>query len=636
WEEVSGLDDDSNSVRTYQICSPASASSYWLRTSWIPLRAETVLYVEIRFTMMECSGLNFRQCKETFNLYYYQSPTDSASLTQPSWMEKPYIKVDTVAADHLLRRGGTSGGVYLAFQSQGACMALLAVRVYYRKCPALLHSFTLFPETIPHTLVQQWVGLPSSSCSCRPGYEANQSQLRCRACPSGQFKAVPGLAGCILCPANSVTLIPGSTYCLCRPGYHRADSDPPHQACSRPPSSPRRVVSQLNVSMATLEWSEPIDHGGRTDLTYSILCSYCPHSQRGLTERRVMVWGLRPHTTYSFTVQSTNGVSSLSQSEPASQTVNITTSRDVPAPVLGLRKTMSSESSLTLEWNAPSSPPHLPHSTIVNYQTRYALEGSDWLYVLSDSSSVELSGLQRSSLYRVQVRARSQAGYGAFSPASSFSTLPEGHTHMLVAGITSTMAILLLVVMGIFAAYCYRKRRRERDDDMNNKQHYLMGHTMKVYIDPLTYDDPREAVSLVRKENYVAIKTLKVGVTDKQRRDFLSEASIMGQFQHPNIIHLEGVTTSPTPSSPVMILTEFMENGALDSFLRLNDGQFTVVQLLGMLRGIASGMKYLSEMSYVHRDLAARNILVNANLVCKLPGRENPCSVDSSGGHRLQ
>lgn len=37
-----------------------------------------------------------------------------------------------------------------------------------------------------------------------------------------------------------------------------------------------------------------------------------------------------------------------------------------------------------------------------------------------------------------------------------------------------------------------------------------------------------------------------------------------------------------------------------------------------MLRGIASGMKYLSDMGYVHRDLAARNILVNSNLVCKV------------------
>lgn len=60
--------------------------------------------------------------------------------------------------------------------------------------------------------------------------------------------------------------------------------------------------------------------------------------------------------------------------------------------------------------------------------------------------------------------------------------------------------------------------------------------------------------------------------------------------------------TSLSPSSP----------------LQLNDGQFTVIQLVGMLRGIASGMRYLAEMSYVHRDLAARNILVNSNLVCKV------------------
>lgn len=37
-----------------------------------------------------------------------------------------------------------------------------------------------------------------------------------------------------------------------------------------------------------------------------------------------------------------------------------------------------------------------------------------------------------------------------------------------------------------------------------------------------------------------------------------------------------------------------------------------------MMRGIAAGMKYLSDMSYVHRDLAARNVLVNSNLECKV------------------
>lgn len=73
-----------------------------------------------------------------------------------------------------------------------------------------------------------------------------------------------------------------------------------------------------------------------------------------------------------------------------------------------------------------------------------------------------------------------------------------------------------------------------------------------------------------KREIFVAIKTLKSGYTEKQRRDFLSEASIMGQFDHPNVIHLEGVVTK---STPVMIITEFMENGSLDSFLRVGEAK---------------------------------------------------------------
>lgn len=71
-----------------------------------------------------------------------------------------------------------------------------------------------------------------------------------------------------------------------------------------------------------------------------------------------------------------------------------------------------------------------------------------------------------------------------------------------------------------------------------------------------------------KKEILVAIKTLKVGYSERQRRDFLAEASIMGQFDQPNIIRLEGVVTK---SRPTMIITEFMENGALDSFLRVSN-----------------------------------------------------------------
>lgn len=52
WDEVSGLDDESNSVRTYEICTPNSLASYWLRTRWIPRKLATTLYVEIWFADM--------------------------------------------------------------------------------------------------------------------------------------------------------------------------------------------------------------------------------------------------------------------------------------------------------------------------------------------------------------------------------------------------------------------------------------------------------------------------------------------------------------------------------------------------------------------------------------------------------
>lgn len=49
-------------------------------------------------------------------------------------------------------------------------------------------------------------------------------------------------------------------------------------------------------------------------------------SQTGIQGRRVSIWGLRPHTTYNFTVMALNGVSALSVPGPAGKSINITTS----------------------------------------------------------------------------------------------------------------------------------------------------------------------------------------------------------------------------------------------------------------------------------------------------------------------
>ncbi|KAJ8257581.1 hypothetical protein GJAV_G00187320 [Gymnothorax javanicus] len=313
--------------------------------------------------------------------------------------------------------------------------------------------------------------------------------------------------------------------------------------------------------------------------------------------------------------------------------------------------------SITLSWSQPDQ----PNGVILDYELQY-YEKDHTEYnsstVRSPTNTAVIRGLKPGTIYVFQVRARTVAGFGRHSGKMYFQTMTEEEYRTslqeklpLIVGSAAAGFVFLIAIIVIIIV-CNRRRGFERaDSEYTDKlQHYTSGHLspgMKIYIDPFTYEDPNEAVrefakeidiSCVKieqvigagefgevcsgslklpgkREMMVAIKTLKSGYTEKQRRDFLSEASIMGQFDHPNIIRLEGVVTK---SSPVIIVTEFMENGSLDSFLRQNDGQFTVIQLVGMLRGMGAGMKYLSDMNYVHRDLAARNILVNSNLVCKV------------------
>lgn len=70
-----------------------------------------------------------------------------------------------------------------------------------------------------------------------------------------------------------------------------------------------------------------------------------------------------------------------------------------------------------------------------------------------------------------------------------------------------------------------------------------------------------------RREQAVAIQALWTGGAESLQMAFLGQAAMLGQFQHPNILRLEGVVTR---SRPFMVLTELMELGPLDSFLRVS------------------------------------------------------------------
>ncbi|XP_026049760.1 ephrin type-B receptor 3b isoform X1 [Astatotilapia calliptera] len=744
WEEVSGYDDAMNPIRTYQVCNVRELNqNNWLRSDFIPRKDVLRVYVEMKFTVRDCNSIpNIPgSCKETFNLFYYESDSDSATATSPFWMENPYAKVDTIAPDEsfsMLESGRVNtkvrsfgplskAGFYLAFQDLGACMSLISVRVFYKKCSTTIANFAVFPETatgaeatslviapgtcVPNALEVsvplklycngdgEWM-VPVGACTCMAGFEPAMKDTQCQACSPGTFKSKQGDSLCLPCPANSRASSGAASVCSCRNGYYRADTDSPDSPCTTVPSAPRSVISSVNETSLVLEWSEPRDLGGRDDVLYNVICKKCLPDRGmcsrcddnvdisprhlGLTQRRVAVRNLQAHTQYSFEIQAVNGVSNKSPYTPQFSAVNITTNQAAPSAVPTVHLMAATASTMSLSW----LPPEKPNGIILDYEIKYHEkdQGEAIAHTMTaQRSNARIEGLKAGTPYVVQVRARTVAGYGRYSSPADFSTnlqtdppksLQE-QLPLIVGSATATLVFIIAVV--VIAIVCLRKQRNGSESEYTEKlQQYkspIVTPGMKVYIDPFTYEDPNEAVrefakeidvSCVkieevigagnppkllsyrgktashlqaipledftpsgefgevcrgrlklpgRREIIVAIKTLKVGYTDRQRRDFLSEASIMGQFDHPNIIRLEGVVTK---SRPVMIVTEFMENGALDSFLRLNDGQFTVIQLVGMLRGIAAGMKYLSDMNYVHRDLAARNILVNSNLVCKV------------------
>ncbi|XP_026067878.1 ephrin type-B receptor 3-like isoform X6 [Carassius auratus] len=712
WEEVSGYDDAMNPIRTYQVCNIRELNqNNWLRSDFIPRKDVLRVYVEMKFTVRDCNSIpNIPgSCKETFNLFHYESDSDSATATSPFWMENPYIKVDTIAPDEsfsMLESGRVNtkirsfgplskAGFYLAFQDLGACMSLISVRVFYKKCSTTIANFAVFPETAtgaeatslviaPGTCVAnalevsvplklycngdgEWM-VPVGSCTCMAGFEPAVKDTQCQACSPGTFKSKQGEGFCSPCPPNSRTSSGASSICSCRTGYYRADNDSPDSGCTTVPSAPRSVISIVNETSLVLEWSEPRDQGGREDLLYNVICKKCLPERGtctrcddnvdisprhlGLTERHVTVRNLQAHTQYSFEIQAVNGVSNKSPYTPHFASVNITTNQAAPSAVPTVHLMGASANAMSLSW----LPPEKPNGIILDYEIKYHEkdQGEAIAHTMTaQRSSARIEGLKPGTPYVVQVRARTVAGYGRYSIPTDFSTNHQADPDktlqeqlpLIVGSLTAGLVFIIVVV--VIAIVCLRKQRNGSESEYTEKLQQYITPGMKVYIDPFTYEDPNEAirefakeidVSCVkieevigagefgevcrgrlklpgRREIIVAIKTLKAGYTERQRRDFLSEASIMGQFDHPNIIRLEGVVTK---SRPVMIVTEFMENGALDSFLRLNDGQFTVIQLVGMLRGIASGMKYLSDMNYVHRDLAARNILVNSNLVCKV------------------
>jgi hypothetical protein len=116
----------------------------------------------------------------------------------------------------------------------------------------------------------------------------------------------------------------------------------------------------------------------------------------------------------------------------------------------------------------------------------------------------------------------------------------------------------------------------------------------------------------------VAVKSCKPSCTEKDKKDFLSEGSILAQFSHPNVLSLIGVVTHSTPN---LLVIEYIPFGDLRTVLkacRMQGVKVNLEEQIHIAAQIAAGMAHLVSKKFVHRDLASRNVLLGHYCAVKI------------------
>lgn len=510
-----------------------------------------------------------------------------------------------------------SEGVTFGIRSTGSCgeTTVYRMKIYYYYCKKTFIKSVEVPNTISPSSGSKeviancsknsspsrnertfkgfcrsngtWEISSNTECLCDKGFESISSK-GCLPCPDSHFKANSSNEKCIHCPSNSVSTT-DNVSCRCKIGYYRQPGQQGDQnmlPCYSPIKAKLKVtVDEIGEGAVNVSWNEPQGRKLPSEtLKYDVECYLCvaklcnvtcadavfTPSQYNLTQTFVNISNLDLHQRHVFRVYPKNSLNQLFERE---------------------------------EWSFSKS-------------ERF------WFKTSREPGTYTTANIQ------------------------SMKDVLDYKHYIVIGGVACG---LLLVVVFILVIFIVKRRRNFKRGliirNPNQVELPSVGHRM--YIDPTNYENPEDAVTefaselersvvllqelvgggefgnvykgqMTSSDNTsisVAVKTLKRDSTVKSEKDFLLEASVMGQFNDPNVVRLEGVVTK---SIPRMIVLEYMSNGSLDHYLMNNDGILSQLELIGMARGVASGMAYLSGINFVHRDLAARNILVNEDLLCKI------------------
>ncbi|XP_015775845.1 PREDICTED: ephrin type-B receptor 1-B-like isoform X3 [Acropora digitifera] len=677
WYHPSGL----NTNIRYAICNPDNKQepNNWLRSYVIEVGDIGRLEVTFTYSIKACQP-SAPFCKEYFYAYVWESNTSvtTEQIPHPIKAFQLYRRFANVTRQSYetnltVPLEVTSKYIVMGIRDQGGCRELYSVKISYKVCikKTLEDSLLLLPLTNTQeksTPVQGSCGKNSRqivpgnlTVFCDSDGEWNTSRLESKCVCKEDMENRGGV--CLACPSR--TFNEGK-------GFY----------CTETPSEPRSAsVYFVNESSAVLTWLLPEITGTPIDMSYDVICqTSCEYfgsdcddqtcnrgidgqfTAVGLNTTIFTATNLAPFVNYTCKITAKNRVSKRAESQTQATDgernsftyVNLTTKGSVPGVPEDITVTYLAETnSIILSWIVKCK-----NGIIQEYRIEYfSVDNSSGSKNLSTrDSKIQIGSLLAGKTLRFQVYAVNNFGIG--SPGVKTFHIPKvvnlGKLPLtFIAAASGGGAFVLIIVAAICFACVVRSRRRSAQSILSDYMRPLeqgfdsnLPMDQRRYINPENYLDLKELLQTftieVDRSNtklngligqgefadvykgsiqtpkgnlIVAFKVLRPGSSEKSQKDFLSEASIMGQFNHPNVIRLVGVVTQ---SCPMMILTEFLESGSLDHFLKTRKGKLTTIHLLGMARGVACGMVYLSEMNFIHRDLAARNILVGENLSCKV------------------
>ncbi|XP_043280650.1 insulin-like receptor [Venturia canescens] len=335
----------------------------------------------------------------------------------------------------------------------------------------------------------------------------------------------------------------------------------------------------------------------------------------------------------------------------AYRTLPIESADNIPPSSFKLEKIGGNNSYtfVKLQWDEPPQ----PNGLIITYQieykrldiqniqptqvciTRHDFIKADYSYILKDLAPGN---------YSVKVRATSLAGSGADSETKYFY-IEEFYTSSKFWIAFWSISSITLLTLSLVTFYVCKRKFMRNVPSMRLIATVNPEYVSTVYI-PDEWEVPRKKIQLLRElgngsfgmvyeglakdvvkskpEVRCAVKTVNENATDRERIEFLNEASVMKAFNTYHVVRLLGVVSQ---GQPTLVVMELMVNGDLKTYLRSHRPDQcenfmkqppTLKRILRMAVEIADGMAYLSAKKFVHRDLAARNCMVAEDLTVKI------------------